>query len=95
MSLSQNFLTRQLELNHIDFWLRFSEKTIWVEPFCLLVEIFLKDSMAGTILPFSQNFRKRQYGLNLIVLWSKLPIKTIWIKLFCFLIKIFQKDYMD
>ena len=37
-----NLLRRQYGLNGIVFWLEFSEKTIWVEPYYLSVKIFLK-----------------------------------------------------
>ena len=41
----QNFPTRQLGLNHIIFWSKFSKKTRWAEPYCLLVKIFLNDNI--------------------------------------------------
>ena len=95
MSFDENFLKRQYGLTVLSFGQNFSQKTIWVKPYFLLVKIFSKDNMGWTVLSFGENFLKRQYGLNRIVFWSKLPIKTIWIKLFCVLIKTFQKDYMD
>ena len=45
-----NFLKRQYELNRIVFWSKFSYKTVWVEPYCLLVKIvFLSTFSIKTI----------------------------------------------
>ena len=108
LSFGQNFLKRQGGLNHIVFWSKLSKKTLWLEPYCLLVKTFEKDTMARTILSFGQNFQKRQYGLtillfgrnflkrqyglNHIVFWSKLSKKTLWVEPYCLLVKPFEKE---
>ena len=94
LSFVQNFLKRLYGLNHIVFWSKRSKKTIWVEPYCLLVKIFLKDSMGWSILSFVQTFLKRLYGLKHIVFWSKLSKKTVWIEPYCLLIETSEKDNM-
>ena len=80
-------------MNHIVFWTKLLYKTIWVEPYCLLVIIFLKDHTGCTILSFAQYFVKRQYGLNHIVFWSKLWKKTIWVESHYPLVKIFLNGH--
>ena len=66
---------------------------MWVEPYCLLVKIFLKDNMGWTVLSFGQNFsEKTLYGLNHIFFWLKFSQKTIWVKPYCLLLEIFLKD---
>ena len=57
LSLGQHFRQRQYGLNHIVFSSKRSKKTKWVEPYCLLVKIFLKDNMGQTILSFDQNLQ--------------------------------------
>ena len=42
-SFGENFLKRQYGLNCIVFWSKFSIRTIWDEPYSLLVKIFQKD----------------------------------------------------
>ena len=76
MSFHQNFPKRLYGLNPIMDSSKFSYKTIWVEPYCLLVKIFLKDNMGWTVLSFGQNFSQ----------------KTIWVKPYFLLVKIFSKD---
>ena len=68
----QNFCVSYCQNFRIVFYWRFSYKTIWFKPYCILVKFFLKDNMDWTVLSFSENFLKRQYGLNRIVFWSKL-----------------------
>ena len=46
LSLGQKLLKRQYGLNHIVFWSKFSKRTALVEPYCLLVNVFLKDNMS-------------------------------------------------
>ena len=64
MSFGGSFRKRQYELNRIVFWSKFSIKTIWDEPYSLLIKIFQKDYF----LPypdFSSSVRSnfpRQYG---------------------------------
>ena len=64
LSFGQNFLKRQYGLNRIVFWSKFSIKTIWDEPYSLLIKIFQKDYF----LPypdFNSSVRSnfpRQYG---------------------------------
>ena len=95
LSFGQKFLKRQYELNLIVFWLKFSWKTIWVEPYCFLVKMFLKDNMGWTVLSFIEDFLKRQYELNHIVFCSRFSRRAKWVDPYRLLIKIFQKDYMD
>ena len=63
-SFGENFLKRQYGLNRIFFWSKFSIRTIWDEPYCLLIKIFQKDYF----LPypdFNSSVRSnfpRQYG---------------------------------
>ena len=92
LSFGQNFLKRQGGLNHIVFWSKLSKKTLWLEPYCLLVKNFQKRQYGLTILLFGRNFLKRQYGLNHIVFWSKLSKKTLWVEPYCLLVKPFEKE---
>ena len=73
LSFDQDFLKRQYGLNSIVL----SQKTVWVEPYWLLVKIFQKDNMGWTVLLFGQSFLKRLYQLNDTVFWSKFSKKTI------------------
>ena len=93
MSFGQNFRKRQYGLNHIVFWSKLSKKTIWFEPYCLLVKTFEKDNMGWTISSFGENFLKRQYGLNHIVFLPKFSKKIKLVEPYCLLIKSFLKDY--
>ena len=79
-------------MNHIVFRLKRSKKGIWIEPYCLLVNIFLKGYLGTTILSFGQNFRKRQCGLNHIVFWSDLLKKTVWVDPCYLLVRTFEKS---
>ena len=45
ISFPQNVLKRQRGLSYIILWTKFSKKTTWVKPYCLLLNIFLKDYM--------------------------------------------------
>ena len=48
LSFGQNPLKGLYGLNHIVFWPKLSQKTIWVEPYCLFMKIFWKDNMGWT-----------------------------------------------
>ena len=50
---------------------------MWVEPYCLVVKVFLKDCVGRTILSFCQKFVKRLYGLNNFAFWLKISKKTV------------------
>ena len=63
----QKFTKRHYGLNHIVFWSKLWKKTRYIEPCCLLVKVFLKDTIVWTVLSFCQNILKRQYGFNHIV----------------------------
>ena len=91
LSFGQNFLKELYGLNHIVFWSKLSKKTIWVEPYCLLVKIFLTDNMGWTILSIGQNFQKAQYGKKYFVFWTKLLKKTIWVEPYCLLNNLFLR----
>ena len=94
LSFGQNFWKRQYGLNHIVFCSKVSIRTIWFEPYCVLVETFEKGNMDRTILSFGQYFLKRLSGYNHIVFWSKLSKKTMWIEPYCLLVGLTEKDSM-
>ena len=105
LSFGQYFVKRLCRLNHVFFWSKFSEETIWVEPYCFFVKTFekenngwtvlfkpfLEDYLDWTVLSFDEIIVKRQYGLNRLVFWSKFFKKTICIELHYLLVKIFLK----
>ena len=63
----QNSLKRQYKSNlSFGFWIKFSKKTIWVEPFCLLIRIPGKGNMSWTILLFDQNSLKDNMSGNVL-----------------------------
>ena len=74
------------------FWPKLWKNTMLVEPFCLLVRTFEKDSVGSNIFSFDQNFRKRQYGLKYFDLRWKLSKKTLWVEPYCLLVRTFKKD---
>ena len=94
LSIHQIFFKRQYVLNRIAFWWKFSWKTIWIEPYCLLVKICLKDKMGWTVLSYGQNFSQKTIWVEPYFFWWKLSQTTIWVEPYCLLVKIFLKDYM-
>ena len=70
----------------------FQKKIIWIEQYCILINIFLKDNISSNVLFSTQYFLKRQYALNRIVSWLKFSKKIIWIEPHYLFIKVFLKD---
>ena len=84
LSFDQNFLTKQYGLNRIIFWLKFSKKIIWIERYCLLIKIFLKDSMSWIILSFGKNFPKNYMDWTILSFDQNLLKKQYKLKRFVF-----------
>ena len=74
----QSFLKRQYWLSCIVFWWKYSYKTKWFKPYCLLVKGCFKDYMGWSIFSSGQNFWKRK----------------ICVESYCLLVQIFLKHYM-
>ena len=67
----ENVLKDNMGLTVLSFGQNFSQKTIGVERYFLLVKNFLKDNMGSTVLSFIGDFLKREYALNHIIFWLK------------------------
>ena len=58
LSFAQNFLKGQSSLNHALFMSKFSQKTRWVESYCILLRIFLKNIQLDYIVFWWKLFKK-------------------------------------